>query len=247
MPAATHHSRPGRLAVDLTAVLLALLAPEANAQAAGVGAVAAAKPTASQAPTASVLPSGGPYPQDVVKAVFLYRFAGYVQWPAAALASNRFIIAVMGGDRVAEQLRRLLPDHPIQGEPAQVQRITQIQQLGADQMLYVGPGYDGNLRALIAALGHRPVLVVTDEPGGLQQGGTVNFLLNGQQVRFEVSTLAAKHSGLKISSALLAVAEHVETGKIRLVPGCGPGTGPDPRQQPCLVRIASELVWIGRP
>ncbi|HEX4024917.1 MAG TPA: YfiR family protein [Steroidobacteraceae bacterium] len=193
----------------------------------------------SWAALASPPPAGGPYPEDAVKAVFLYRFAGYVQWPASARSGEQFTIAVLGGDAVAEQLRRLLPDHPIQGEPAQVQTITRIQQLDGAQMLYIGPDYDGDLRALIAALSGRPVLVVTDQPGGLEDGGTVNFLLNGAHVRFEVSTESARRSGLTISSALLAVAERVKTGEVRPGSVCAPGMR-NGRGRSCLVRIARQ-------
>src|SRR5579871_2335424 len=53
------------------------------------------------------------FPADAVKAVFLYRFAGYVQWPMSETQPDRFLLAVLGADDVAARLQRLLPDHPI--------------------------------------------------------------------------------------------------------------------------------------
>ncbi|MGH8206204.1 MAG: YfiR family protein [Steroidobacteraceae bacterium] len=197
-------------------------------------------PSPSWAAGASSAASRGPYPEDAVKAVFLYRFAGYVQWPPAARSGGQFTIAVLGGDAVAEQLRLLLPDHPIQTRPAQVRVITRIQQLDGAQMLYIGPDYEGSLSALIARLGGRPVLVVTDHPQGLDDGATVNFLLDGQHVRFDVSTVAATRSGLKISSALLAVAEHVKTGHLRSGSACDRAALRNRHGRVCLVRVASQ-------
>ena len=182
------------------------------------------------------------YPADAVKAVFLYRFAGYVQWPPAATDSTaRFTIAVLGADAVAAQLRQLLPAHRIQGKPAEVHAIHSPRQVDGAQMLYVGPGYDGDLRALITRLQGRPVLVVTDEPGGLLAGSTVNFLIIHQHVRFEVSTRAARRAGLRISSDLLAVAERVETGDRQVPVLCRPlgrPAGESHRHERCLVRVA---------
>lgn len=172
-------------------------------------------------PRVACAAAAGPYPSQAVKAVFLYRFAGYVQWPPSA-QYPQFTIAVIGADDVADELERLLPDHPIHGQAARVQRISRLQQLGDAQMLYVGADYDGNLRTLIGALGGRPVLVVTDRQGALDAGSTVNFLLLDQHVRFEVSLAAARRSGLKISSDLLAVAERVKTGGLRPAPFCAP-------------------------
>jgi len=155
------------------------------------------------------------YPEDAVKAVFLYRFAGYVTWPASSANAPQFTIAVLGAENVAEQLRELLPDHTIQGRSARVMTIQAVGQLGDAQMLYIGPGATGKLSVLIEALRGRPVLIVTDQPGALEEGSTVNFLIEEQHVRFEISTTAAKRSGLLIGSDLLAVAERIKTGELR--------------------------------
>lgn len=152
------------------------------------------------------------YPAAAVKAVFLYRFAGYVQWPQAASSAADFTIAVLGSPAVAAQLAQLLPGHLVQGKPVQVRVLESVSQLGDAQMLYIGADYGGDLRRLIAGLRDRPLLVVTDSPAGLSAGGTVNFLIDNAHVRFEVSTVAARRAGLRISSDLLAVAKHVETG-----------------------------------
>lgn len=157
-----------------------------------------------------------PVPATDVKAVFLYRFAGYVQWPRTS--NGTFGIAVIGAPAVAAQLKQLLPNHPIQGRRAQVRSITRLSELQNAQILYIGPNFHGNLHSLIAPLANRPVLVVTDEPDGLDAGGIVNFLIEQQHVRFEVSTAAARRAGLKISSDLLAVAVRVRTGLLLQLP-----------------------------
>jgi len=157
--------------------------------------------------------AAAPYPEEAVKAIFLYRFAGYVTWPASTANTAQFTIAVLGAENVAEQLKEFLPAHPIQGRPARVATIEGLSQLGDARILYIGPGVTGKLSVLIEALKGRPVLIVTDQPGALEEGSTVNFLLEQQHVRFEISTAAAKRSGLSIGSELLAVAERVKTAR----------------------------------
>lgn len=161
------------------------------------------------------------YSEDAIQAVFLYRFAGYVQWPVSE-APAHFVVAVMGADDVAARLQSLLPDHPIHGLPAEVHRIQGLEGLGSAQMLYIGPDYHGNLAALTARLRDRPVLVVTDRAGALDAGSMVNFLMQSGHVRFEVSMVAARRAGLTISSELLAVAQRVKTGDRSAPPLCAP-------------------------
>jgi hypothetical protein len=94
------------------------------------------------------------------------------------------------------------------------------------------------LSVLIEALKDRPILIVTDQPGALEEGSSVNFLLEEQHVRFEISTAAAKRSGLLIGSGLLAVAERVKTGDLRGGSICRPFGEHYP---PCLRQLAAQM------
>jgi hypothetical protein len=77
----------------------------------------------------------------------------------------------------------------------------------------VGPGHDSELS--LTGITSRPVLVVTENDRGLDQGGEINFLLVDRRLRFEVSLLAADRAGLKISSELLSVAVRVRGSRLR--------------------------------
>lgn len=182
------------------------------------------------------------YPEAAVKAVFLYRFAGYVTWPPSTENAPPFTIAVLGGESVAAQLKEFLPGHPIQGRPARVAAIQELRQLGDAAMLYIGPDVTGKLGALIQALRDRPVLIVTDQAGALEQGSMVNFIIEQQHVRFEISTAAAKRSGLLIGSGLLAVAERVKTGDLRGRSPCRPFGEKNP---PCPLQMAAQMYPSG--
>jgi hypothetical protein len=149
------------------------------------------------------------YSEDAVKAAFLYRFTGYVDWPPQALSDAQFTIAVLDADGVATELARLLQNRQIQNRSAQVKPIRSIKELASAPMLYIGAAHREDLRHLIAGTAGRPVLVVSSEEGGLDGGSTVNFLLIDRRVRFEISLDAAESSGLKVASELLAVAVRV--------------------------------------
>lgn len=163
------------------------------------------------------------YSSDAVKAAFLYRFAAYVTWPTRSSREVRsFTIAVLGSDPVAQELERILAGRTINGLPARVSRIKSIRELEDAQVLYIGAGSTERLRDEIDSIAARPVLVVTDAPGGLEAGSTVNFLLVDRRVRFEVSIAAADRAGLKVSSELLSVAARVEGDHRRSDNSCTP-------------------------
>jgi hypothetical protein len=150
------------------------------------------------------------YSEDAVKAAYLYRFVGYVGWPTEVSDSKPFTIAVLDAPGVARELRRLLPEHPINGGVAQVREIARVQDAVSAQVLYVGAGHADFLSALSSQANSNSILFVTDEAGGLTSGGVLNFLNIDHRVRFEISLTAAERVHLKISSDLLSIAIRVQ-------------------------------------
>ena len=149
------------------------------------------------------------YREDAVKAAFLNRFTGYVEWPATAAENREFRIAVLGAPSIAGELQQLVGALPARNLPTRVASIASVTEARNADLLYVGAGYRGSLAKLVAEVGGRPVLIVSDHARGLDDGAAINLLTVDQRVRFEVSLTAAQRAGLKISSQLLAVAVRV--------------------------------------
>jgi hypothetical protein len=188
--------------------------------------------------TAGPVNAAQPYSEDAVKAAFIYRFTGFMEWPPDALQAQQFTIAVLGSEPVARQLSKVLAQRPVKGLPARVVTVASAQQARGAQLLYVGPEYAGDLRAVVEAVGPRPVLVVTDHPAGLDDGSAVNFVRVDRKVRFEVSLPAAKRAGIKVSPGLLSVAAQVRGHQLRTGVRCLPYGANPVSLQSCTVRMA---------
>lgn len=147
--------------------------------------------------------------EDAVKAAFVLRFAGYVEWPEVAAPEDNFTIVVLGASEIALRLQALAAGRSVMNRPVQVRRIASIRDVGDAHVLYVGADRRGDLRDLVAAVAGRSVLVVSDEDDALKSGSTINLRVADQHVRFEVSLPAARRAHLRISSELLALAVRV--------------------------------------
>ena len=172
---------------------------------------------------------------DAVKAAYLYRFASYIEWPPEAHASP-FVIAVVDAENVASQLDLLLPKTRLNGQPAQIRRITRASELEGVHILYIGPNAFARSRSLRSAAAKRPILLVTEDERGLDSGAIINFVEAGRNVRFEVSLEASDRARLKIDSALLSVAARVERRPQAWSP-CAPRCG---------IRMASRPPGVSR-
>lgn len=157
--------------------------------------------------------SAAQLPQDrpteaAVKAAFLFRFAAFVTWPEGAEARDSIQFAIVGDAEIAEELRRRLPGRSVAGRAAVVREHARLEDAGGAHVLYVGRGQVRRLRQVAPRLDG--ALTVTDDPGGLAAGAVINFLREGDRVRFEVSLDAAERAGLRLRAGLLSVAARVE-------------------------------------
>jgi hypothetical protein len=144
--------------------------------------------------------------EPAVKAAFLYKFAGYVEWPAPAQPDAPFVFATVAADEVASELAKILPGRAIAGRPAVVRRIREGDSLDGVQMVFIGRQAK-DARAAIRAAQRQGALSVTETD--LEAGGVINFVVADDRVAFEVSLDAAERGGHRISSRMLAVARRV--------------------------------------
>jgi hypothetical protein len=156
------------------------------------------------------------YPPSRVKAAFLYNFGSYVEWPPGRGPKGSFVIAVLGAEDIARDLREIVAGRMVQGNAVQVREIDSPAEIGDAHIVFVGEKRAAQVPRVVAAAGNSPLLVVSDAKNGLRMGATINFAIVERRVRFEISMPAAERAGLNLSSRLLAIALHVErSGRLR--------------------------------
>jgi hypothetical protein len=145
--------------------------------------------------------------EATVKAAFLYKFAGYVEWPPTAFAAPDapLVIAVSGAEDVAAELERLVPGRAVNGRPVNVRRMN-AGDPSPPHIVFVGRA-DPRPRATIRGAQQQGALTITE--GGLELGGVINFVPVEDRIGFEVSLDSAEKSGVRISARLLPIARRV--------------------------------------
>ena len=147
-------------------------------------------------------------PEHGIKAAFLYKFLGYVEWPPGVLGPSTapIGIGVLGNDAIANELRTMVAKRRVGQHPIEVRAVAEASALDGVRLLFIGSGEIAALARLASDAHRRSVLLVTDFDRALEDGSVINLVVVDNRVRFEVSLAAAERSGLKLSSRMLGVA-----------------------------------------
>lgn len=153
---------------------------------------------------ALAVPAQAAESEYAVKAAYLAKFPFYVEWPPGSLgaAGTPITLCVVGEDPFGPLLDEAAAGQHVQGRSLVVKRTRSITRESGCHIAYLGR--DAKTEGLRSA----PVLLVSDGPAS---GGTVNFVVRDNRVRFTVDDESAAQSGLAISSKLLAVALSVKS------------------------------------
>lgn len=149
-----------------------------------------------------------------VKAVFVFNFSHFVTWPANSFVNSTdpFVIGVLGGEEVARQLEEAVRGERVDAHPLVVRRLTGIEQAQDCRILYIDRSQAGQLDRILAAVGRRGTLTVSDLEGSAQRGVMIQLAREDNRIRLLVNVEAARMAGLTINSNLLRPARIVRSG-----------------------------------
>jgi hypothetical protein len=162
----------------------------------------------------AILASTNIYPQASrpseyqVKAAYLYNFGKFVKWPADAPAnqSGAFTICVLDQDPFGGTLESTLAGESVGGKPVAVKRLPRAQDAAGCHILFIGSAQERDLNKILAAVNDSSVLTVSDIPDFSKRGGMIQFVPEGNRIRFAINLDGAERSHLIFPSELLKVA-----------------------------------------
>jgi len=152
-----------------------------------------------------------------IKAAFLYKFASFVQWPAAAgspvasahAAANPICIGVLGLDQFGPSLDRVVRGKLVSGREFAVERFHSASQALHCDMVFISRSEQSRMRETLEVFRGKPVLTVSEVTGFCELGGFINLKVIDAAIRFEINVAAGERAGLRFSSKLLSLARIV--------------------------------------
>ena len=154
-------------------------------------------------------------PEYQLKAVFLFNFAQFVEWPASAFPGPDapLVIGILGEDPFGPYLDETVRGEKVNDRPLVVRRFRSVEEISTCHILFISGREMGRLRGILDSLRGRSILTVGDVEGFATRGGMIRFITDQNRIRFRINLDAAKAADLTISSKLLRAAQIVPSGK----------------------------------
>ena len=146
-----------------------------------------------------------------VKAVFLFNFTRFVEWPATAFegSSSPLVVGILGSDPFGPFLEEAIRNESSNGHPLVMKKFRNVEDIDSCHMLFIHTAAKSDLKTVLEKAESAGILTVGDAPGFAEQGGMIQFVTRGGKTRIRINLAAAKAAGLTISSKLLGLAEIV--------------------------------------
>jgi hypothetical protein len=133
-----------------------------------------------------------------------------VTWtPSPDSSSTPFVICIVGKVNFGATLDSLIAKESIQGRKITTRRLSSINDAESCHIVFLAMSEESRLTKDLDALKDKPILTVSSLPGFLEHGGVIQFISQGNRVRFAVNLAAAAQSRIALSSELLKVALYV--------------------------------------
>jgi hypothetical protein len=148
-----------------------------------------------------------------IKAVFLFNFTQFVEWPEDAFSSqdSPFVIGIVGRDPFGSYLDETIRGEHLLEHPLVVKRFQSVLDVDHCHMLFINSTDVSQIKRSFEKVLGKPVLTVGDVPDFARLGGMIHFVTEGSKTRFRINLEAAREANVVISSKLLKLADIVET------------------------------------
>jgi hypothetical protein len=146
-----------------------------------------------------------------VKALFLYNFINFVDWPIdSSIHSSPTINVCVIGDDPFDKALDDIRDKTVKDKKLTIKYYRPYDEPKGCHLLFIPASEKKHAAHILKSVREANVLTVGDTEEAARQGAIIGFFIAQKKVRFAINIEAAKRAGLKISAKLLKLAKIIK-------------------------------------
>lgn len=145
------------------------------------------------------------YSQDAkFKALFMYNFTKYIEWPVEKQKGD-FVIGVYGGSPITKELSIIAQKKKVGIQPIKVRQVNTYSEMKGCNILFVPANRSLKIEEIVSNCSGRGTVLITEKEGMAILYSGLNYVkVNGKQ-SFEVNRGNLEKQGVKVNSVLLSL------------------------------------------
>ncbi|HTF29246.1 MAG TPA: YfiR family protein [Flavitalea sp.] len=149
-----------------------------------------------------------------LKAVFLFNFTQFVDWPPSSFDTDQspVVIGVLGDNPFGSYLDEIVSGESIRGHPVVVHYYKNVEDVQECHILFVTLTEITKRKKVIEPLKGKDILTVSDALHFAAEGGMIRFFIANNNIKFQINLESARASKMVFSSKLLRLAEIYKPG-----------------------------------
>ncbi|WP_083631322.1 YfiR family protein [Labilibacter marinus] len=145
-----------------------------------------------------------PGQQSMFKALFMFNFAKYIEWPTSS-NQTEFVIGIYGNDDITPELKKLAAARKINSKSIVVVNVKNPSEAANANIFYIPSSKSGDIEKVTSFFKGKSTLIVTDKNGLCSKGASINYVTQDGKMKFEISKTNITKHNLKVDSKLISL------------------------------------------
>lgn len=145
-----------------------------------------------------------------IKAIYIYNFTKYIEWPAEYKEGN-FVIGVFGTNPpLLGELNKMASSKTVGSQKLEIKTIGSPSDAVPCHIIFILADNSGQISDVINKIKGKSALIVTDKAGMAKQGAGINFSIVENKQKIELNRANIEKYKLKVASTLVEMAVQVK-------------------------------------
>ena len=143
------------------------------------------------------------------KALFMYNFTKYLQWPTNKEQGD-FVITVLGNSPIVNELKTIAQKKKVGTQNIVVLKANSIAECSNCNILYIPNNKQVPVDDIQNQLAGKGILVITDAPGMAKSVSGINYVKQDGKQSFEINKVHIESQGIKVNTQLISLGIRVQ-------------------------------------
>ena len=159
---------------------------------------------------AMVAPDQGEEANAKIKAIYIYNFTKYIEWPQDYKTGN-FIVGVLGSNSsLLGELNKMASAKTVGSQKFEIKNIASAAEATNCHIVYILNDKSTQLADVVGKVKGKSALIVTDKEGLASKGAAINFVIVENKQKIELNKSNIERYKLKVAEQLVSMAVPVK-------------------------------------